>query len=141
MRVLIVYASKGQSGKKIAEEIKSYIDVESVIVCLNEEIIQAQNKSFDWIFLVSPTYGDAEVEIAMENFLVKSNWSVHSGKNYSVCELGLYRGYEQRSMGAGIVIDQYLFEAGLVRRGQILSIDSVPLKSLDLVSKWLKKML
>jgi flavodoxin len=139
MKVLIVYASKGHSGKRVAEEIKSNLDMDSKIVCLNEERVHAQDSSFDWIFLVSPTYGDAEVEMAMENFLVNSNWNTHCGKNYSVCELGLYRGYEERTMGAGILIDQFLVKAGLERRGQILSLDSVPLNTLELVSKWLKK--
>lgn len=139
MNVIIVYASKGQSGKKVAEEIKLNLPFDSQIICLNNNSKLAEDIFFDWIFLVSPTYGDGELEISMERFLVNSDWKQHVNKKYSVCELGLYRGYEQRTMGAGVLIDQYLFQAGLKKKGQILSIDSVPLDSLDLVLKWLKK--
>jgi flavodoxin len=140
VRIIIVYASKGRSGKIIAQEIKARLSYESNIICLNENEVNSEDLSFDWLILVSPTYGDAELEIGMEKFLTRSSWLVSVNRYFSVCELGLYRGYDQKSMGAGSIIDKFLTDHGLIRRGNILSIDSVPLQNLSLIEKWLNKL-
>ena len=140
MIIIILYASKGRSGRIVAEEIQSKLNISSTLYCLNDTDVRAQDLTFDWMFLISPTYGDGELEIAMEKFLVNSSWKGLKNKTFSVCELGLYRGYDLRTMGAGPIMDGYLAEQGLVRKGNILSLDSVPLSSLFLVEKWLKKL-
>ena len=138
MKLIIVYATKGRSGKIVAEKIKENLNLESSIICLNDGEWVAENLMFDWLFLVCPTYGDAELESAMEKFLVGSLWEKFRHKNYSICELGLYRGYEERVMGAGRLIDQYLKEQGMIRQGNVLSLDSLPLDDLWLIEKWTK---
>jgi flavodoxin len=141
MIVLIVYSSKGNSTRFVAEEISKSHDDNCEIYCLNNQRIRSENLRFDHLILVCPTYGDEELEIEMEKFLIESDWSNHNNKSFSVCELGLYRGYADTSQGAGKIISRYLKEKNLCRKGVIYSVDSIPLGDLSLVKKWSKSLL
>jgi hypothetical protein len=77
----------------------------------------------------------------MEDFLVQSDWKNHQKKNFTVCELGLYRGYLETEQGAGIVIKQYLLNKKLFFLGNLLSVDSIPLEDFSLIDKWSHKIL
>ncbi len=127
MNALVVFASKGLSAKQVA----GYIAEKLIcpMIHLNTDFILAEKLIFQNLILVSPTYGDAELEMSMENFLVNSKWSIHHGKSFSVCEMGLYRGYQESTMGSGMTISTKLSTEGLNRRGYLLSIDSVPFKN------------
>jgi flavodoxin len=133
---LILYASKGDSAKKVAEFLQDNLIDNSQIICVNNNVIKAEDFNFSLLILVCPTYGDEELETDMENFLIKSNWNNHRGKYFTVCELGLYRGYLETSQGAGILISNYLKLKGLLLRCNILSIDSMPLEDFSLIKKW-----
>ena len=136
MNTLILYSSRGNSAKKVAESISKNSNHKSKIFCLNNNEIKAQSLDFSYLILVCPTYGDEELESDMENFLINSDWNNHSNKLFSVCELGLYRGYTETSQGAGAIISKYLKSKGLLLHKKILSVDSIPLEDFTLIKKW-----
>lgn len=138
---IIIFSSKGNSAKNIAYRILDNFGRQANILSLNEDFILAENLEFERIILVCPTYGDEEMERSMEDFLVKSNWEKHKSKIFSVCELGLYRGYLETEQGAGVLIRKYLSNQGLVSFGALLSIDSIPLEDFSLVDKWIQEIL
>jgi flavodoxin len=133
---LILYASRGNSAKKVAEFLQENLNDNSQIICVNNNVIKAEDFNFSLLILVCPTYGDEELEADMENFLIKSNWNNHRGKYFTVCELGLYRGYLETCQGAGAIISNYLKSKGLLLHSNILSIDSIPLEDFSLIKKW-----
>jgi flavodoxin len=141
MNYLIVYASRGNSAKKVAEVIRSDFQVKPEIICLNEKKITAERLKFDYLILICPTYGDEELETEMENFLIDSDWSLHVQKMFSVCELGLYRGYKETAQGAGLIIAKFLKAKGMILNQKIMSVDSIPLEDFSLITKWSKELL
>lgn len=138
---IIIFSSKGNSAKNAAYRIFENFDEEANILSLNEDFVLAENLDFERIILVCPTYGDEEMERSMEDFLVKSNWEKHQNKIFSVCELGLYRGYMETEQGAGVLIRKYLINQGLVACGILLSVDSIPLEDFSLIDKWSQNIL
>lgn len=135
-KAVIVFSSKGNSAKTVAMQILKNSNDNVEILNLNENFILAQNFVFDFLILVCPTYGDEELEITMENFLVQSDWSIHENKKFAVCELGLYRGYKETQLGAGIIIINFLNHKNLSLIGNLLSLDSLPLVDFTLINKW-----
>jgi flavodoxin len=138
MKVVVIYASRGNSAKVISEYIKDSLQLEALLVCVNGNNIDAAELDFDHLILVCPTYGDEELEIEMELFLTRSNWFRHKNSSFSVCELGLYRGYLETTMGAGKIISDFLISKGLVRKGSLLSVETMPINSFLLINKWVK---
>jgi len=136
MDTIIIYASRGNSAKKVAESILENLSEKAQILCVNNNELKAQLLDFKSLIIVCPTYGDEELESDMESFLVSSDWKTHSGKIFSVCELGLYRGYTETAQGAGAIISNYLKSKGLVPHKNILSVDSIPLEDFSLIKKW-----
>ena len=141
MNRLLVFASKGNSARKVAEEIASNFSTQPDIICLNDKLIKAEDLYFDHLILVCPTYGDEELETEMENFLVESEWALHRNKEFSVCELGLYRGYLETAQGAGRIIANFLQSKGMILKHKIMSVDSIPLEDFSLIIKWSKELL
>lgn len=136
MDTLILYSSRGNSAKKVADSILENLKQNAQIFCLNNNDIRAQSLNFSSLILVCPTYGDEELETDMEFFLINSDWNNHVNKFFSVCELGLYRGYTETSQGAGAIISNYLKSKGLFLHKKILSVDSIPLEDFSLIRKW-----
>lgn len=135
-KAVIVFSSKGNSTKTVAMQICKNSNDSVEIINLNENFILAQNFDFDFLILVCPTYGDEELEITMENFLVKSDWNGHENKKFAVCELGLYRGYKETQLGAGVIIVNFLNHKKLSLIGNLLSLDSLPFVDFTLLNKW-----
>jgi flavodoxin len=138
MKFVVIYASRGNSAKLVGESICDNLQSETLLICVNGINIDADELEFDHLFLVCPTYGDEELEIEMELFLTRSNWFRHKMASFSVCEIGLYRGYLETAMGAGKIISDFLSSKGLIRKGNVLSVESMPLNNFSLISKWVK---
>lgn len=136
MKRLIIYASRGISAQRVAQAINENFINKFQIICVNNEEIDAQMLEFEHLILVCPTYGDEELETGMERFLINSNWNKHKSKKFSVCELGLYRGYEDVTQGAGRIICEFLKSKGLIMTTKLLSVDSIPLEDFSLINKW-----
>jgi len=141
METIILYASRGNSAKKVAECILQNLEYTAQIMCLNNNSITPNSLDFNYFIFVCPTYGDEELETEMEKFLISSDWKIHYGKFFSVCELGLYRGYLETTQGAGVIISKYLQSKGLVMHKNILSVDSIPLEDFTLIKTWSKGLL
>jgi flavodoxin len=136
MDTVILYASRGNSAKKVAEFILKNLDHEAQIMCVNNKSLVPNPLDFDYFIFVCPTYGDEELEADMERFLISSDWKIHFGRFFSVCELGLYRGYLETNQGAGVIISKYLQSKGLIMHKNILSVDSIPLEDYTLIKTW-----
>lgn len=78
---------------------------------------------YDTIVIFCPTYGDEELPFEMEDFLIQLTCKP---KNFMVCELGNYYGYDDYSFGAGKIIRQLLLSYGWTEIKPIFSLDSLP---------------
>lgn len=136
MGKLLLYASRGNSAKKVADFLLGNFEDDSRIICVNNSNINARDLDFSLLILICPTYGDEELESDMEQFLINSDWTGHEGKYFAVCELGLYRGYLETAQGAGSIITNFLKSKGLLLRKKVLSVDSIPLEDFSLIKIW-----
>jgi flavodoxin len=88
------------------------------------------------IIIVCPTYGDEELPLTMEDYLIRLKTKK---KIYSVCELGNYFGHE-KEFGVIKIIDFILKELNW-KKVSSLSLDSVPEVDWKELKKWTKKLL
>jgi flavodoxin len=138
-KTLILFASRGHAAKNTAYYVANYLGISTEVVYnVSEAPVKIEELNFEHVILISPTYGDEELEEAMETCMTNTSWSVHKGKTFDIIELGLYRGYDFSVLGAARIMQLCMEKYGLVKTSPVLSLDSVPNTSTDLLEKWLK---
>ena len=85
------------------------------------------------LIVFCPTYGDEELPEPMERFLVRNGSSL-AERDYGICELGNYYGYEKFDFGALRILDAEFQARGGRRIVAALSLDSLP--RVDWQSLW-----
>jgi len=124
--VLYFSSSSGKSLKVAKSFNMLLLDVEK-----NPNIKKYKN-----IIIVCPTYGDEELPLAMEKYLLKLKLK---NKNYAVCELGNFFGFE-KEFGALRIIKYQLSLLGWNLIDEI-SIDSNPDIDWEVFENWKNKLL
>ena len=87
----------------------------------------------DFVIVLCPTYGDEELPLAMEEYLLGLSIT---GKRYALCELGNYYGYEDCQFGAAKIIRYCLSRLEWVEPFRPLSLDSLPVIDWDSLKEW-----
>lgn len=87
---------------------------------------------FDLVIILCPTYGDGELPIEMEDFVE----DVPGIKDFLVCELGNYYGFEDQTFGVSEIIRNRLAAKGWIEVGESLSLDSLPRIDWDAWNPW-----
>jgi flavodoxin len=136
---LIFFSSRGNQAKVVSLEILNHIGLPlnklidvSLINCVD-------SLDFDHAIFVCPTYGDEELEVSMERFIVELKTREVPSRTFSVIELGLYRGYDVPRMGAARLISGWLRHICWVERAPALSLDSVNNDFFMVLKNWLEK--
>lgn len=125
MKKLVIYDSNSGSTKKIALNICSdarhYTEVDNL-------------EEYDLIVFVCPTYGDEELSLGMEKFLI----CLKNKKKFAVCETGNYYGFDDFSFGSRKIIEQLLIGSGWDNIGGF-SLDSYKPIKWEAFEKWCNK--
>src|SRR5262245_4116245 len=99
MRALILYGSTRGNTRLVAtrmpKQLNFHADVLEVNSLQNVEVLH----QYDLLLFLASTWGDGELQIDMERFLVDHHIDL-SGKHYAICELGNYYGYDDFEFGA-----------------------------------------
>lgn len=126
MKNLIIYDSNSGLTKQIALKISGDVFHYSEIFDLS---------CYDLIIFVCPTYGDEELSLGMESFLI----SLDSGKkDFAVCETGNYYGFDDFSFGSRKIIENWLIGLGWKNMGGF-SFDTYKPIKWDSFEKWIGK--
>lgn len=128
MKLQAIYDSNGQKAKTIAETFSC--DVQAV---KDNPKIWA-----DVILFICPTYGDEELPHDMEDFLLNLNAAIK--KNFVVCEIGNYYGYDDFEFGAKNIIQKYLSSLGWKKFFNGLSLDVIPEIRWKVLNSWKDKL-
>ena len=123
---LVLYYSKGGSSLRVAEQFG----------VTTKNITEKPNlKKYEDIIIVCPTYGDEELPRQMEDYLRRIKVK---NKNYAICELGNYFGFE-KEFGALKIIKKQLstLEWNLLDH---VSLDSVPEVDWGKLKNWKEKL-
>jgi flavodoxin len=90
----------------------------------------------DLVIIFCPTYGDEELPLGMEDFLLELRVSP---KKFVICELGNYYGYDNYQFGALKIIKGHLMGLGWEEFFKPLSLDSLPQVNWEALEKWAKE--
>ena len=121
-KIKVIFASKHGHSKKVAE---------TFINCYN--VNELPDLDADLFIFICPTYGDEELPLEMEDFL---EGLVLKNKEFTVCELGNYYGYDDFEFGASKIIKDYLKNLGWKEFFPSLSLDSLPSIDWEVFYKW-----
>lgn len=124
---VVLYYSKGGKSLEVA---KSFgLPIENV--SNNPDL-----EKYSGVLIVCPTYGDEEVPLEMEDYLINLKTK---NKKYAICELGNLFGHESE-FGPLKIIEHELNKRNWQKINSI-SLDSVPDVDWESLKIWTKKLL
>ena len=136
---IIFFSSRGKQAKNVSIEILNHLGL-SLDKLIDVSLINCVDSlDFEHAIFVCPTYGDEELEVSMERFIIELKTREVSVRTFSAIELGLYRGYDVTRMGAARLISGWLRHNGWVERAPSLSLDSVNNDFFMVLKNWLDK--
>lgn len=125
MKIITLYDSIHGKSKKVASLLPNHIHVSNI----------KKIEKYDFFIFICPTYGDEELPIEMENFIIKLKTK---NKYYTICELGNYFG-DTYDFGAKIIIEKLLQNLNWKKFHPCLSLDSMPNIQWNDFYKWKEK--
>jgi len=93
-------------------------------------------KKYDYSFFLTATYGDQELNDAIEAFVLRLDKDLSTVK-YLVCEVGNYYGYDDHAFGSGQIVERFLDDRGAQRVMNTNSVDSLPRIDWKQVDAWI----
>ena len=135
MKALLVFGSTGGNTRTVAHRIQSFlkfpIDVVDVASVKDVDVFL----NYDFVLFFASTWGDGELQIDMEDFFV--NFSPNLlGRQYAICELGNYYGYDDFEFGALEIMKHYLLRTGGNELAPPFCMDSLPHKDWAGLQRW-----
>jgi flavodoxin len=125
MRVAILYCSTHGKTKKAVAEVLRHLEIHPDVYSVENRPPQDVFRGYDLLAFFCPTYGDEELQEDMESFLQGFQPDL-KGKQFVICELGNYYGYDNFSFGAMRIIRHHLLALGGTELCEPLSLDSLP---------------
>lgn len=122
----VLYFSGGKKSQIVAE----FFDLPTIPI---PQVLP----NFNRIIIVCPTYGDEELPLEIEDFLIELNIN---DKEYALCVLGNYFGYEREEFGPAKIIRYELAEKNWKLLSSPLSLDSVPQIDWECLKCWKDKL-
>ena len=134
MNSLVLYGSSHGTTKNIVKNLGKFFSFKFDVFNVKglDPIVLLQ---YDLIIFFSPTYGDEELQIDVEDFLQQIDFSLH-GKLIVVIELGNYYGYEKQCFGARKILTNILTIRGAKEFYPGFSLDSLPRIDWNTFSRW-----
>lgn len=118
----IIYCSINGRSKRVAKLFENQHDVRN-----------SPTLDSEFIIFICPTYGDAELPLLMEEYLLKIKVK---NKLYTTVELGNYYGYDDFTFGAKKIIKNHLSTLNWIEFFPSLSLDSMPKIDLKTFFSW-----
>jgi flavodoxin len=137
MKAAILYASSHGRTRKVLGEVLQHLAIRPDVFDVKEGLKPPQLADYDLLVFLCPTYGDEELQDDMENFLDDFTLDL-AGKQFAICELGNYYGYDDFSFGAMRIIRRRLIELRGTELCEPLSLDSFPKTAWGHLLDWVK---
>jgi len=137
MKIALLYGSShGRTRKAVAESVELLM-IKPDVFDVKDLTSTEQFSIYDILMFFSPTYGDEELQPDMEKFIMDFSLDM-SGKQFVICELGNYYGYEDFSFGAMPIIRRRLLELGGRELCSPLSLDAMPRVEWNQLKRWIE---
>lgn len=137
MNAALLYGSSHGRTRKVVNESLERLAIKPDVFDVKECPNTQQISDHELLIFFSPTYGDEELQPDMEDFLRYFSLDL-SGKQFVICELGNYYGYEDFSFGAMPILRRRLLELGALEFCTPLSLDTMPRVSWEQLHRWIE---
>lgn len=135
IRALAIYGSSRGNTKLIVNRLPAHftfhVDIVEASSILDADIII----KYDLLLFFASTWGDGELQIDMENFLISNHLNLN-GKPYAICELGNYYGYDDFEFGAMRIMRNQLEQWNGYELIEPFSMDTFPRKDWNSLTCW-----
>lgn len=98
MKIALLYGSSHGRTRKAVNESLERLTIKPDVFDVKDLTSTEQFSVYDILMFFCPTYGDEELQPDMEKFITDFSLDM-SGKQFVICELGNYYGYEDFSLG------------------------------------------
>lgn len=132
----LLYGSVGGTTRRVARRLQAVFGADCALWSAEQVLTDAVAFTPADLVVCSPTYGDGELEAALERALVTHDWRPWAGRRVAFCEVGVYTGYADFGHGLLPILRLHFGAAGLVEAFGPLSLDSVPLRDGGQVERW-----
>jgi len=121
------------------KEVLLRLNVQPEVFDVKDRPSNEQLADFDLFLFFTPTYGDEELQEDMENFIEGFDLDLR-GKQFVICELGNYYGYDTYSFGAMAILRQRLIKLNGREIFSPLSLDSYPKLHREHLFDWVEQL-
>lgn len=137
MKTALLYGSSNGRTRKAVNETLKWLSMKPDVFDVKDLTSTEHFSGYDLLMFFSPTYGDEELQPDMEKFIRDFSLDM-SGKQFVICELGNYYGYEDFSFGAMPIIRRHLLELGGKEMCSPLSLDAMPRVEWGQLRRWVE---
>ncbi|MBK8465876.1 MAG: flavodoxin domain-containing protein [Chloracidobacterium sp.] len=137
MKIALLYGSSHGRTRKAVNESLERLTIKPDVFDVKDLTSTEQFSVYDILMFFCPTYGDEELQPDMEKFITDFSLDM-SGKQFVICELGNYYGYEDFSFGAMQIIRRHLLELGGRELCSPLSLDAMPRVEWNQLRRWIE---
>lgn len=137
MKSAVLYGTTHGRTRKVVEESLRRLSIAPDVFDVKGRPALEQFAAYDLLLFFSPTYGDGELQLDMEEFIQRFSINL-CGKYFAICELGGYIGYETFSFGAADILSRCLIKQGAVELCMPLSLDSLPRVNWPHLFRWIE---
>ena len=138
MNAVVLYGSSRGSTRQVVARLSGYFNFPFQAFDVKQIVDIHSLKAYDLFLVFSPTYGDAELQPDMEQFIARFDLTL-ADKYYAICELGNYYGYDDFEFGAMKIIRYHLDKLRGNELINPLSMDSLPKKDWEALAAWCKR--
>ncbi|MFN7139994.1 MAG: flavodoxin domain-containing protein [Limisphaerales bacterium] len=136
MKIALLYGSTHGKTSKVVKEVLEHLKTTPVDAFNVRDVESArQMEDYELFLFFCPTYGDEELQVDMEQFILRSPLDL-TGKYFAICELGSYYGYEDFSFGAMKILRHQLLDWNGTELCEPLSLDSFPKVNWEHLLNW-----
>ena len=134
MKAALLYATTFGKTRRVVSAVANLLAFEVDIHDV-KDVDPSIVAQYDLLLMFCPTYGDEELQENMEDFLLRLHTKL-SEKQFCVCELGNYYGYDNFQFGAMRIIRQHLLGLDASEICEPLSLDSYPRVPWEHLGDW-----
>ena len=135
MQVLVLYGSSRRSTQMVVNRLPQYLKFPFDVINVKSQVNLTDLKPYELLLFFVPTYGDGEVQEDMERFMLRLSSPLPT-KQFCICELGNYYGYDDFAHGAMPILREHLTRLGAKEFAPPVSIDSLPKKDWQNLNRW-----
>lgn len=137
MKSILIYSAPSECGAsaQIAVELNTLFDFYFTPYNIIGGSDASKIEEYELVIFLVATYGDQELHEKFEDFITSIDFDL-TGKNFVICELGNYYGYEDYRFGSADILRAELTKRNATELCNGLSMDTLPQLDWRALKNW-----